>query len=98
MIKKDIATKVYEKTTCRRKDAGRLTDFVFSTMRQALENGEDIFVRGFGTFKIVTRKAKLARNINTGAKIIVPERKEIKFIAARDLAAVIKNVSVKKKN
>lgn len=56
---------------------------------QGLEENDRIELRGFGTFGIKTRKARVARNPKTGEPVNVPERKSPYFKAGRDLKKIV---------
>ncbi len=45
---------------------------------------------GFGTFKISNRKARLARNPQTGAAIKIPKRRVPRFSAGKALKQAVK--------
>ena len=49
--------------------------------------GDAVTIRGFGTFQTKQRKAKPARNINTGETILVPARKVVVFKPSKDFNA-----------
>lgn len=59
-----------------------ITD-LFNVIGSAVELGESVGIRHFGTFKLVQRRERLARNPKTGASITIPPRKVWKFIAPR---------------
>jgi DNA-binding protein HU-beta len=44
---------------------------------------EPVTLKGFGTFKVVTRAAKVGRNPKTGVEIAIPERKAFVFKASK---------------
>lgn len=52
---------------------------VFDSMFRSLNYGQSVYYRGFGTFKVVTRKAKKARDIGRGITIDIPARKKPVF-------------------
>jgi len=46
----------------------------------ATKKGEHVTLRGFGTFKVVVRKKRLARNIRAGKSIAVPSKRYVKLV------------------
>jgi len=52
-------------------------------------NGKVTLV-GFGTFKVIEKKAKVGRNPKTGAKINIPKKKVPKFVAGKELKTLVK--------
>lgn len=61
-----------------------------STLSENMVNGHDVFIRGFGSFNIVTRKAKTGRLLSDNTPLHVPAKNILKFKPARELAARVK--------
>ena len=57
---------------------------------RSLKKGESITFVGFGTFKTAQRKARLARNPQTGAPIKIPKRRVVRFTAGKALKNAVK--------
>jgi len=75
VTKADLVEKVAEKTGLTRTDVAVVVDGLLDTIKSSMEEGNNIELRGFGTFKIKTRKARKARNPRTGEEVPVPDRK-----------------------
>ena len=58
---------------------------LFEAMRKALQEGNKVVVQGFGSFHVVMRKSKPARNPRTGQPVMIPPRRRIKFKMAKGL-------------
>ena len=58
---------------------------VFAIISANLKNGDDVAVSGFGSFKVVSRKARKGRNPRTGKEIHIPASKAVKFTAGKGL-------------
>jgi DNA-binding protein HU-beta len=54
-------------------------DAFLATIRSALAQGRRIEVRGFGSFHTTTRKGRVGRNPKSGAAVVIPDRKEVRF-------------------
>ena len=79
-----------------RKDVEKILEIVFSEITKALCRGENIEIRGFGTYKITMRKARIGRNPKTKEKKIITERKVILFKPSKELKKKInKNYEAK---
>lgn len=85
MTKLEISRALAEHTRMPLADATRSTDAFFDILKDAFANGRNIFVRGFGTFKVIERKQKVARDIRKGTQVIIPARKAVKFIPSNQL-------------
>lgn len=57
-----------------KKDCALVVDGFLNAVKQALAEGNNIEIRGFGTFKVRRRKARMARNPRTGDTVRVPAR------------------------
>jgi DNA-binding protein HU-beta len=53
------------------------------TVKDSLANGENVYLRGFGSFIVKTRSKKTARNISKNTTIIIPEHNIPAFKPAR---------------
>ncbi len=58
---------------------------VFAAIEEALVNGDEVKVAGFGSFKVKERKARTGRNPRTKEEIIVPASKALSFSPAKAL-------------
>lgn len=57
-----------------KRDCALIVDGFLGAVKRALAQGENIEIRGFGTFKVRSRKSRKARNPRTGESVQVPER------------------------
>ncbi len=90
MTKAELVDKLAEKGKITKKLATETIEMVFSTIGEALVNGDEIAVPGFGKFSVVLRKARSGLNPRTMAKLNIPETKAPKFSAAKSLKESIK--------
>lgn len=74
MTKAELVEKIAEKTGLTRTDVAVIVDGFLDAIKQAMKEGNNIEIRGFGTFKIKPRKARKARNPRTGEEVPVPDR------------------------
>ena len=89
MNKGDLVKEV-AKVAKSKKEAQASLDCMISSITKALKNGEDVTLTGFGTFKVVKRKARKGRNPRTGEAIKIKASKAPKFTAGKALKAAIK--------
>lgn len=68
------------------RDAEAALNAVTGGISAALAAGEDVQLRGFGTFKPVKMKARAGRDIRTGETIKIPARTVVRFRAGKALA------------
>ncbi len=76
MTKADLVARAADAVGPRvtKKDCGLVVDAFLDAVKDALERGEGIEIRGFGTFKVRCRKPRTARNPRTGEPVEVPAR------------------------
>lgn len=58
----------------------------FNTIVDTLAEGENVRVKGLGTFKVITVEARKSVNVNTGEQMEIPSHRKIVFIPAKELA------------
>lgn len=76
MTKADLVEQVAEAIGpgVTKKDCALVVDAFLNAIKQAMSDGENIEIRGFGTFKVRPRKSRMARNPRTGDSVPVPDR------------------------
>ena len=89
MTKADLVEKIAEKTGLTRTDVAVIVDGFLDAIKQAMKEGNNIEIRGFGTFKIKPRKARKARNPRTGEEVPVPDRKVPVFKPSNEFKELI---------
>lgn len=85
MIKNDIALLIEEKSELNRIKSLLMVDSILASLREALANEEKIEIRGFASFKIVTKKTGFGRDIRRNKQIKIKRGKRIKFRPGQDL-------------
>jgi nucleoid DNA-binding protein len=85
MIKNDIALLIEEKSELNRVKSLFMVDTILASLREALSNEEKIEIRGFASFKIVSKKTGFGRDIRRNKQIKIKQGKRIKFRPGQDL-------------
>jgi DNA-binding protein HU-beta len=73
MRKVDLVNKISDKTGISRVDTLVVIESLFKEVRDSVVSGENVYVRGFGSFTAKLRKQKVARIISRNEQIIIPE-------------------------
>ena len=89
MNKGDLVNEV-AKVLSTKKEAQAAVDGVIASITKALKKGQDVSLVGFGTFKVVKRKARKGRNPATGEAIKIKASKAPKFVAGKALKDAVK--------
>jgi len=90
MNKQDIIAKIAADTGITKTSAAAVVESVIDGITRSLKKGDSVSFVGFGTFKISNRKARLARNPQTGAAIKIPKRRVPRFSAGKALKQAVK--------
>ena len=73
MRKADIVAAVSEKTGLAKVDVLVALEEFFKEVQRTMGNGENVYIRGFGSFVIKKRAAKTGRNIKRNKTVQIPE-------------------------
>ena len=88
--KAELIEKVAAATDLTKKDATAAVDAVFSTIQDALANGEKVQLIGFGNFEVRSREARTGRNPRTGETMEIAASKVPAFKAGKALKDAVK--------
>ena len=72
MTKADIVTKISEKLGIEKGDVQATVESFMGEVKSSIENGDNVYLRGFGSFIIKTRAEKTGRNISKNTTIKIP--------------------------
>ncbi len=91
MRKADVVTSIAEKTGIPKVDILVTLETFFKEVKTSLVDGEPIYVRGFGSFILKKRAAKVGRNIKKGVSVQIPEHFIPAFRPAKEFMVAVKN-------
>jgi DNA-binding protein HU-beta len=89
MNKQELISKIAQDTGITKSSAAAAVESFFEGVTKSLKKGQPITFIGFGTFKTAQRKARTARNPQTGAEIKVPKRRVVRFTAGKALKSAV---------
>lgn len=89
MNKKELVKAIAEKLETTQKAAGEQLEAILEVITDALVDGQEVKISGFGTFSISERAAREGRNPATGETIQIAASKSPKFKAAKALKDVV---------
>lgn len=73
MTKAEVISEIAEKTGIDKADVSTTVEAFFSIVKDSMSSGNNIYVRGFGSFVNKKRKKKIARNISKNTAIVIDE-------------------------
>ncbi len=92
MTKAHLIEMVAEKApNLNRREAEKVVNCFFDSIRDALRNGEKTEIRGFGSFRLRIRRNKNGRNPKTGETVSVPEKRMPFFKAGKEIKELLNN-------
>jgi integration host factor subunit beta len=85
VTKADLVEEVVRVTELPRKESETVVETIFESIIGALQGGDRIEIRGFGSFRTRQRRGRTGRNPKTGAKVEVPPKKIPFFKPSKEL-------------
>ena len=73
------------------RDLNKVVEIILKEIKETLNRGESVELRGFGTWRTKIQKARISRNPKTGEKDNTPEKKTIHFKMSKDLFKKLNN-------
>ena len=89
MTKAELVEEVARAAELTKKDSEVIVDEVFKNIIQALNRGEKIELRGFGSFRVRQRDARRGRNPKTGTPVDIPAKRVPYFKPGKELKELI---------
>ncbi len=91
MRKADLIARISEKTGVPKVDVLVSMEAFFKEVKESLEKGENVYIRGFGSFVTKKRAKKIGRNIKKNIAIEIPEHHIPAFKPAKVFVELVKN-------
>jgi integration host factor subunit alpha len=85
VVKSDLVEQVYKRVGFTRQEAEEAVDVLFKEIKTELANGESVRIAGFATFNLKHKKARNARNPQTGQPILIRSRRVLTFKPSKNL-------------
>src|ERR1043165_3668295 len=95
MTKADLVEQVAGEAEMTKKDAEQLVEIIFDSIIEALNKGEKIELRGFGSFRVRERDARKGRNPKTGTAVSIPAKRVAYFKPGKELKELINEVEAR---
>lgn len=90
MIKADIVARVAQQTGVEKAVAMTVVEAFMETVKDSMIAGNDVFLRGFGSFVVKQRAEKVARNISKNTTIVIPAHSIPAFKPAKTFLDAVK--------
>jgi DNA-binding protein HU-beta len=90
MTKLEIVNEIAVRTGLEKAAIADTIDNFFVVVKNSMVSGNNIYLRGFGTFELKVRKTKIARNIKRNTSLVVPEHYVARFKPSKEFANQVK--------
>ncbi len=97
MTKADIVSKISEKSGLDKSDVQATVEALMEEVKKSLEEGDNVYLRGFGSFIIKTRAEKTGRNISKNTTIKIPAHNIPAFKPSKTFVEGVKTKNIVKK-
>ncbi|MFO1495098.1 MAG: integration host factor subunit alpha [Lysobacterales bacterium] len=87
LTKAEMAQRLFEDVGLNKREAKEFVDIFFDVIREALEQGENVKLSGFGNFDLRQKNQRPGRNPKTGEEIPISARRVVTFRAGQKLKA-----------
>tara|TARA_B100000780_G_scaffold263622_1_gene217635 strand:- start:392 stop:679 length:288 start_codon:yes stop_codon:yes gene_type:complete len=91
MTKADLISEITDKTGVEKVAVQATVESLMTSIIDAMESGENVYLRGFGSFVIKKRAEKTGRDISKNTTIIIPEHFIPTFKPAKTFVEGVKN-------
>ena len=89
LTKMELIEEVSRVAEIPRNEAWVIVESILNSMVRAIDRGDKVEIRGFGTFRTRQRKARIGRNPKTGVRVEVPAKRIPFFKASKELRALV---------
>jgi len=90
MTKAEVVAEISKKTGLEKVDVQETVEAFLRVVKNAMISGDNVYVRGFGSFVVKKRAEKIARNISKNTAIVVPEHHIPTFKPAKGFVEKVK--------
>ncbi len=87
LTKAEMAQRLFEDVGLNKREAKEFVDIFFDVIRDALQQGENVKLSGFGNFDLRQKNQRPGRNPKTGEEIPISARRVVTFRAGQKLKA-----------
>lgn len=92
MTKAELVHEIWKKTGVEKVEAQRIVDCFMEVVKNSVASGENVYLRGFGTFEYKQRAEKVARNISKNTTIVIPAHHIPAFRPAKEFVKAVKKI------
>jgi DNA-binding protein HU-beta len=95
MTKAELVNEISTKTGVEKNVVLQIVEATMKVVKTTMADGENVYLRGFGSFIVKRRAQKIGRIISKNTTIVIPEHNIPAFKPAKTFANKVKNVKIK---
>ena len=89
MTKAQLVDQIADCTELGKQECEKIVNSLFAAMTKAMQAGERIEIRGFGSFRVKDKAARQGRNPRTGETVLVPAKKVAAFKPSNEIGDLL---------
>ena len=93
MRKAEMVRRIADETDLTQAKAAEIVKTIFDEIKSALEQGDTVILRGFGSFHVRDKQARIGRNPKTGQEAAIPSRRVVRFKSGKLLKHAVNRSS-----
>lgn len=91
MTKADIVNEIADATGIERNEVSKTVEAFMTSVKDSMAKGNNVYLRGFGSFVVKKRAEKTGRNISKNTTIIIPAHNIPSFKPAKEFVDLVKS-------
>lgn len=91
LTKADMAERLYEELGLNKRESKEIVEGFFEQIRDALEDGYNVKLSGFGNFELRDKASRPGRNPKTGEEVAISARRVVTFKPGQKLRGKVSN-------
>ena len=93
MRKIEIVTRIADETDLTQVRAEKIVNAILQEIKDALQRGEPVILRRFGSFQVREKRARMGRNPKTGEEAGIPARRVVRFKSGEHFRELVNDAS-----
>ena len=85
MRKAEMVRRIADETNLTQAQAVEVVETIVDEIKSALEQGDAVILRGFGSFHVRDKQVRIGRNPKTGQEAAIPPRRVVRFQSGKSL-------------
>jgi len=92
VTKAEVIFEISQRTGMDKSDVAASLEGFFTVVKKSLAEGENVYIRGFGSFVVKHRKAKIGRIISKNESVVIPAHNVPSFKPSKKFVQVVKGL------